>query len=113
MGRPRKKIDPSQVQALAGINCSYEEMALVLNCDPSTLTRRFAQAIEKGRAEGKMSLKRKQYEMAMNGNVTMLIWLGKQYLGQTEKVMTQAEVSTETRTIFTTEWGSAKEPSDT
>jgi hypothetical protein len=29
-----------------------------------------------------MSLKRKQFDMAMKGNVTMLIWLGKQTLGQ-------------------------------
>jgi hypothetical protein len=29
-----------------------------------------------------MSLKRKQYEVAMSGNVSMLIWLGKNILGQ-------------------------------
>lgn len=32
-----------------------------------------------------MSLKRKQYEVAMAGNVTMLIWLGKIRLGQVEQ----------------------------
>lgn len=30
----------------------------------------------------KMSLKRKQYDVAMDGSVPLLIWLGKQYLGQ-------------------------------
>ena len=30
-------------------------------------------------------LKRKQYEGAMGGNVTMLIWMGKNYLGQSDK----------------------------
>ncbi len=34
----------------------------------------------------RMSLMKKQYEVAMTGNVTMLIWLGKQYLGQSDKV---------------------------
>ena len=29
-----------------------------------------------------MSLRRKQKEVAMNGSVPMLIWLGKQHLGQ-------------------------------
>ena len=29
-------------------------------------------------------LKQKQFEMAINGDVRMLIWLGKQYLGQSD-----------------------------
>lgn len=87
MARPRKEIDEDQVTKLAAINCSYAEMAAVLDCDESTLTRRFAQAIAKGRASGRMSIKRKQYEMAMrgNGHFGMLIWLGKQLCGQTDK----------------------------
>jgi len=84
LARPKKEIDPEQVKQLAAIQCSYDEMASVLGCDPSTLTRRFAQAIKKGRDIGFTSLKRKQYEMAMKGNTTMLIWLGKQYLGQAD-----------------------------
>lgn len=32
----------------------------------------------------KTSLRRAQFELAMKGNPTMLIWLGKQYLGQNE-----------------------------
>ena len=47
-------------------------------------------AIKRGR--GKIGLRRKQYEVAMAGNVPMLIWLGKQYLDQAEKQ--QAEVNT-------------------
>lgn len=85
MARPKKNIDPETVRELASIDCSYEEMAAVLKCDPSTLTRRFAQAIKSGRDNGKASLKRKQYEVAMAGNVTMLIWLGKIRLGQKEE----------------------------
>lgn len=33
---------------------------------------------------GKTMLYRKQWQLAMNGNPTMLIWLGKQVLGQSE-----------------------------
>lgn len=36
MARPIKKIDPEQVKKLAGIQCSYEEMGMILGCDPST-----------------------------------------------------------------------------
>lgn len=57
-------------------------MALVLNCDEKTLSNRFSQAIKEGRAQGKSSLKRKQYELAMKGDRTMLIWLGKILCGQ-------------------------------
>ena len=32
-----------------------------------------------------VELRKKQFEMAMDGNVQMLIWLGKQYLGQKDK----------------------------
>ena len=35
--------------------------------------------------EEKIALRKKQIEMAMDGNVQMLIWLGKQYLGQQDK----------------------------
>ena len=82
MARPKADIDEEQLKTLAAINCSYAEMAAVLGCDESTLTRRFAQVIRQGRETGKMSLKRKQYEIAMKGNVTMLIWLGKIMLDQ-------------------------------
>lgn len=84
MGRPKLELDEDQIIKLAAINCSLAEMAAVLNCDVKTLTSRFSQVIEKGRETGKMSLKRKQYELAMSGNVTMLIWLGKIMMGQTD-----------------------------
>jgi hypothetical protein len=82
MARPKKDIDIEQVRKLAAIQCSYAEMASVLGCNESTLTRRFAQVIKEGRDQGRMSLKRKQYEVAMGGNTSMLIWLGKNVLGQ-------------------------------
>lgn len=81
-GRPLLQIDSKQVEELASIDCSYAEMAAVLGCNESTLTRRFAQAIENGRARGRSSLKRQQFKLATDGNPTMLIWLGKVRLGQ-------------------------------
>lgn len=85
MARPKLEIDEEQVLKLAMIQCTMNEMAAVLNCSVDTLERRFADVIQKGRDSGKMSLKRKQWETAMNGNVAMLIWLGKNMLGQTDK----------------------------
>lgn len=98
MARPRKAISPIQVTELAKIGCSYAEMASVLNCDPSTLTRRFAQAIKEGRDDMHTSLRRWQYLAAKKGSTGMLIWLGKQHLGQTDK----QEVSGDFRHEFNT-----------
>jgi hypothetical protein len=65
-------------------NCS-EEMAAFFSVSEDTLRRNFATVINKGWEAGKMSLRRKQVSVAMGGNVAMLIWLGKQYLGQHDK----------------------------
>lgn len=85
MPRHKLPIDADQVEKLAAIMCTMKEIASVVKCSVDTLERRFADIIEKGRDRGKMSLKRKQYEVAMSGNVSMLIWLGKQHLGQKDK----------------------------
>lgn len=88
VGRPRNNVDPEQVRRLAMINCSYAEMAAVLNCDESYLTKNFSQVIKDGREQGTMSLKRAQWTSAMKGNTQMLIWLGKNRLGQKDKTET-------------------------
>jgi len=82
MTRPLKKVDAEQVEKLAGFHCSLAEIASVVGCSVDTLERRFAEVIKKGREQGKASLRRRQFELAMAGNPTMLIWLGKQNLGQ-------------------------------
>jgi hypothetical protein len=55
---------------------------MVVGCSRDTLERRFAASIKKGSAELNVSLHRSQVRAAQAGNVTMLIWLGKQRLGQ-------------------------------
>lgn len=86
-GRPRKEIDYDLVYKLARIFCTQEEIASVLDIHVRTLQRNpeFRHVFEKGKEEAKISLRRMQYKKAMDGNVTMLIWLGKQYLGQLDK----------------------------
>jgi hypothetical protein len=92
-GRPKKNIDPAQVSALAQIQCTYDEMASVLKCDRKTLMRNFGTVIKEGWEQGKMSVRREQFKAAMGGNITMLIWLGKQHLGQSDK----AEVNSDNK----------------
>ena len=85
-GRPRKAVDPDMLERLAACGCTVAEIAAVLQCNKRTLERRFAEAVETGRFKGRSSLRHKQFQLAMKGDKTMLIWLGKQLLGQTEKV---------------------------
>lgn len=89
IGRPAKVIDWKIVENLAGIMCTQEEIAAVLNIDLKTLTRNpsFSPIYEKGREMGKKSLRRIQWEHAKKSSA-MAIWLGKQYLGQRDMVET-------------------------
>jgi hypothetical protein len=89
MGRPLKKIDPEQVRRLAMIQCTLAEMCAVLDCDENLLIRRFGKVIQKGKESGKASVRRMQYKAAQDGNVAMLIWLGKMLLGQKESINQQ------------------------
>jgi DNA-binding XRE family transcriptional regulator len=86
MGRPRIQVDEKLLEDLASIGCTTEEMATILGVSKRTLETRFCAVIEKGRADLDMSLRRQQVTVAKTGNVTMLIWLGKQRLGQSDKV---------------------------
>ncbi len=90
-GRPMVQLDLEQVETLAGIQCTDYEIALVMGVSAKTIERRkasdpaFLSAYEKGRCGGRMSLRKWQFESAKGRNTTMLIWLGKQYLGQSDK----------------------------
>ena len=97
MARPILDIDADKVKQLAGYGLSYQEIAAVLDCSHDTLERRFASELKQGHEKRNGSLRRRQYELAMDGNATMLIWLGKQYLGQSDKV----ETSTSERPTLT------------
>ena len=48
-----------------------------------------AEAWDRGKDEGKASLRRLQYDSAKKGNVTAQIWLGKQWLNQKDKSETE------------------------
>ena len=55
----------------------------------------FSQVFKAKRGVGKISLRRAQYQLALKGNSSMLIWLGKQYLDQAEnpsKMETDQEI---------------------
>jgi DNA-binding CsgD family transcriptional regulator len=76
-----------KVAKLASFGLTNKEIADALEYNEDTLKRNFEIFLTKGRANLKQRLKSKQIQVAMGGNVSMLIWLGKQYLDQSEKVV--------------------------
>lgn len=86
MARPKKEVDIELLEKLASIQCTNDEICSIIKIDERTLQRRFADVIKLGREQGKASLRRLQWEAAKKGNTAILIWLGKQYLGQKDKI---------------------------
>ena len=92
-GRPKIIIDRTTFEGLCKIQATKNEICSVFSCDEKTLTRWCKETYNQGfsdvfpqKAEaGKASLRRLQFKAAETGNTTMLVWLGKQYLGQTDK----------------------------
>jgi hypothetical protein len=86
-GRKPIEIDYDMAEKYSSIMCTQSEIASLLGVSLSTLEHdpEFLRIHKKGMDKGKSSLRRMQYLAASNGNATMLIWLGKQYLGQNDK----------------------------
>ena len=86
MARPKKyDIDPKQVEKLAGYGCTNTEIAGVYGCSSDLIDKSYSEFLTKGRANLKKRLRKAQLDSALSGNSTMLIWLGKQMLGQVDK----------------------------
>lgn len=87
VGRPKRSdIDAETVEKLAELQCTLVEIAAFFDCDIKTISNNFSNEVAKGREKGKISLRRKQFKLA-DKSPAMCIWLGKQYLGQTEKIV--------------------------
>ena len=86
IGRPKKyEIDGNEVMKLASYGMTNVQIADFFGCSKQLITTNYCTFVAKGRLETISNLRQKQIEVAMTGNVTMLIWLGKQWLGQSEK----------------------------
>lgn len=102
-GRPRKEIDFTQLDKLIGIQCNEVECAAYFGMSVDILAERikeeagqsFPEYFKQKAGSGKISLRRAQMRLALGDskhppNPTMLIWLGKQHLGQKDKQEVEA-----------------------
>ena len=85
MARPRKEINLETLRSLASIQCTYPEMAAILNVSVRYLKMRYCTKVEKWKSEGTCSLRRKMWLSAMNGNTTMQIWVSKNEMGWSDR----------------------------
>lgn len=91
------KIDQAKFESLCKCQCSEREIASEFGVNIETLRRwckntykkTFEEVFEEKRFCGFTALRSKQFMEAMKGNTTLLIFLGKNYLGQSDKVETE------------------------
>jgi len=95
-GRRPVHIDPIELEKLSSIHCTDEEIAGFFGVSARTIRNKrkhpeYAAAMERGKAKGRISLRRSQWKAAEKGNASMLQFLGKQVLGQRD--VTPVELS--------------------
>src|SRR5207253_1322668 len=95
-GRKPVHIDLLELEKLSMLHSTDEEIAAWFGVSTRTIEMRrkqldFAEAMNRGRAKGRISVRRAQMKLMDAGNATMSVWLGKQLLGQRD--VTPLEVS--------------------
>src|SRR5690242_1043476 len=81
------RIDLVELEKLCAMQATDDEIGAFFGVSARTILRRkkvprFAEVMERGRAKGRLSMRRMQMKLLEAGNATMGVWLGKQYLGQ-------------------------------
>ena len=94
VGRNKTIIPEEQVAQLAQYHCTNKEMADFFDVPLQTFVDNFRDIITKNRIITKQRLRKAQLDLALNKHDrVMLIWLGKQMLGQSENPV--SDVSTQ------------------
>jgi hypothetical protein len=94
MARPEAKIDLAELEKLAIMQCTNDEIAAFFGVSKRTILRRcqseeFREIIENGRAKGRVSVRRALFKLANAGNVAAAIFLSKNLLGYKDVVNTE------------------------
>ena len=84
VGRNNIPVPPDEVETMAKIGCTDREIAEHFGINDQTLRRVFVDFLIKGRSELRQRLRQAQLRVAFDGNPTMLIFLGKNILGQAD-----------------------------
>ena len=94
MGRPRKEINKTEFEKLCFLQCTEREVCSWFDVSDETLNkwckenydgRTFSDVFKEKRENGLISLRRTQFQLAEK-SPAMAIFLGKNLLGQTDKM---------------------------
>jgi hypothetical protein len=100
MGRPPLDFAETKVADLIDRGASNREIADILGYDHVMVANRISPLLKKKRAERRLRIREAQCKLAMEGNPKLLIWLGKQLLGQSElKAGARGEQGSKRRTL--------------
>lgn len=105
MARPLKQIDKKQFENLCAYQCTEEEICSWFECCEDTLNSwckrtykdehgkglTFSEVFKQKRGKGKISLRRSQWRLSEK-SAAMAIFLGKQYLGQSDNATMSLKV---------------------
>src|SRR5260370_37031903 len=86
MPRPKAKIDLAELEKLCVMQCTDEEVAAFFGVSSRTSERRrqvkkFNDVMDRGKAKGRLSVRRHLFRLAGAGNVAAAIFLSKNLLG--------------------------------
>jgi len=120
MGRKRAELDYNIIDTALYYGATMNQVMFLLEKKDMKYTRKtiercikrdkgmtFSEYREYCHGGSRLKLAQKQFEVAMSGNATLLIWLGKQWLGQKDKL--EQSVDEGTQKIFTLNYSLPKE----
>ncbi len=86
-GRKVIPIDLVELEKLCALQCTDEDLADWFSVSTRTIESRrkqpqFAEVMSRGKAKGRIAVRRQQMKLMEAGSAAMCIWLGKQLLGQ-------------------------------
>ncbi len=91
MPRPKSEINLDELEKLCAMQCTDQEIASILEVSTRTIERRrkvqsFREAMERGKAKGRVSVRRNLFRLATSGNLGANIFLAKNLLGYKDVV---------------------------
>lgn len=102
MARKNKLINEAKVAEYAAALMADDVIARLVDCDEKTLDKHCSKLIRRHKDLTRLALHQAQLKEALDGNTTLLIWLGKQYLNQRDIVSAPEEIDKVVNVIIQT-----------
>jgi hypothetical protein len=99
---PRKELilTEDSIEEMAALGLTQSEISDISGVAVSVVRKEYETSLKRGRARLAQSLRKAQIKSALSGNASLLIWLGKVYLGQRD--VSNLELNAEHRAISIT-----------